>query len=283
MEFLEVVDWGRFQKVTRKRPMWIALYISILSNPDIEGLSDRAWRFLLSLWLLRADRGVNLPLNPEWLSSHTGVRHDRNISEYIRKFIELGFLRVCASEKSALQDRTGQDRTDKTQTVAKATVGVAKTSKPKTRKTTQTTPGLDRAWDAYPHFERRSKKPGSVKVWNRRLLESSTENVIAHIAAHMATSDWQRDGGRAVPGFQVFIGTSDKWNLDFTKPPDPVQAKPYQDPLNEWAIPGHKQAPDYSGLVKCASGDACIGGDRGYAAKGRKCVSCKQAEAREEK
>ena len=129
---MEVVDWWRFQKVTRKRPKWIALHLSVLANRNMRNLSDYAWRLLVGIWLLRSELGCNVPLDPKYIAQYIGLTHTVHTKYHIKRFIELGFLRVSRSEIAPVerQDRTGQDSKSKTLVAPDAT---SETSKP-TRK-----------------------------------------------------------------------------------------------------------------------------------------------------
>lgn len=67
--------------------------------------------------------------------------------------------------------------------------------------------GFSRAWELYPHWERRSKKAEAYRRWTKLQLEPLAANVCEHIEDAADTSDWTRDHGRYVPGMQVWLGS----------------------------------------------------------------------------
>ena len=58
---LIVKNWGRFQHFKDRDPVWIKLYRSILTDPDVMSLTPRAFRTLVLLWLIAARGNGALP------------------------------------------------------------------------------------------------------------------------------------------------------------------------------------------------------------------------------
>lgn len=58
---LIVKNWGRFQHFKDRDPVWIKLYRSILTDPDVMSLTPRAFRTLVLLWLVAARGNGALP------------------------------------------------------------------------------------------------------------------------------------------------------------------------------------------------------------------------------
>ena len=61
MNMLIVKNWGRFQHFKDRDPVWIKLYRSILTDPDVMSLTPRAFRTLVLLWLVAARGNGALP------------------------------------------------------------------------------------------------------------------------------------------------------------------------------------------------------------------------------
>ena len=61
---MKIKDFHKFQHFKNRRPPWIKLYREILDDYDISQLSDKAFRVLVSLWLLASEdekKKGNLP------------------------------------------------------------------------------------------------------------------------------------------------------------------------------------------------------------------------------
>lgn len=51
----KVIGWDKLQHFKNRRPPWIKLYRDILDDRQIHGLSDKAFRVLIQLWLLASE------------------------------------------------------------------------------------------------------------------------------------------------------------------------------------------------------------------------------------
>lgn len=69
--------------------------------------------------------------------------------------------------------------------------------------------GFDEIWSDYPHYSGRSKKADARKLWVKLKLAHKLARVREHLEAAKTFPDWRRDGGRYVPGFQVWIRHTD--------------------------------------------------------------------------
>jgi len=82
-------------------------------------------------------------------------------------------------------------------------------------------PGFEQAWEAYPHWEYRSTRKLALKVWKRDKLEDNIENVLRWIEVCSRGDDWTKQGGKFVPGMQVWMN-----QRDFSENPPEVKADP---------------------------------------------------------
>jgi hypothetical protein len=95
----------------------------------------------------------------------------------------------------------------------KSAVGV-RVRKKRPRRSPDYTPGFLDNWKTYPHWEQRSQKAESFRVWRDLGLEWLAGNVKLWISACSETQDWTLDGGKRVPGMQVWLK-----KYDFHEPP----------------------------------------------------------------
>ncbi len=69
MNYLKVVNWGRFQQYKDRNPPWIKLHTSLLDDYEFQRLpGDAKWQLLL-LWLIAARQDNRIPDDREWLAS----------------------------------------------------------------------------------------------------------------------------------------------------------------------------------------------------------------------
>jgi hypothetical protein len=64
-------------------------------------------------------------------------------------------------------------------------------------------------WESYPH-SRRTGKPQCVKVWKTKGLDSMIETILTALENHKASNDWQKEGGRYIPGSAVWLN-QERW------------------------------------------------------------------------
>ena len=267
MEFLEVVGWAKFQSVTRKRPEWIKLHKSLLSNRDMEALSDRAWRFLVSLWLFRAELGHNLPSDPGHLCIHTGLRNHSTTIQHIRLFVKLGFLRYSEHENSPSERETERE-TEREKTLAQPAAPVEAREAPAKR---EPKPYPD--WfgvDIWPHVAFKVGKADALRECRKAKREGwlpAPEAIIQGYNRYVAQC---RSRGQDTPQYLCRWVKGKRWEDE----PEPAQST-----LGDFAIPTKDY--DYSTPPEeCISGDDCRGTGYSGATKGRKCSACLRAEIR---
>jgi hypothetical protein len=66
-------------------------------------------------------------------------------------------------------------------------------------------PGFEQFWKAYPHYQGRSSKKDSVRIWMDLKLEGIADRVITTVKNYRKTSDWTRDAGQYVPAAEVWL------------------------------------------------------------------------------
>lgn len=69
MDYIKVVNWGKFQQYKTSNPPWIKFHTSLLDDYEFQRLPDAAKWQLLLLWLVAARQDNRIPDDAEWLAS----------------------------------------------------------------------------------------------------------------------------------------------------------------------------------------------------------------------
>ena len=87
---LKVSNWGRWQsyRADRGQPPWIKLHRQLLRNHEWAELSDAAKAHLVSIWMLAADRGGEVPDNAPLIKKLCYLDAPPDLDE----LVTLGFL-----------------------------------------------------------------------------------------------------------------------------------------------------------------------------------------------
>lgn len=88
---------------------------------------------------------------------------------------------------------------------------------------------FERAWSAFPHYQRRSRKAVALVRWRALKPRPHIEEVLQAIDLQASTDDWTKSNGQFVPGMQVWIAQrgwesseASRAAPDPTTPPDPL-------------------------------------------------------------
>ena len=87
---MKISKWDQWQTFRKDRgtPPWIKVYRNLLSNEEWVELSDEEKGQLVSIWLLAADKGGEIPDSPKTIQRMAMLDKPPKLN----KFIELGFL-----------------------------------------------------------------------------------------------------------------------------------------------------------------------------------------------
>ena len=87
---MKVVAWDKWQSYRKDRgaPPWIKVYRNLMTNPEWAQLSDAEKGQLVSMWIVAADKGGELPDDPNLVRKICQLDDTPNIN----KFIALGFV-----------------------------------------------------------------------------------------------------------------------------------------------------------------------------------------------
>lgn len=72
--FLAIKDFLKFQHYHDRRPPWIKLYATLLTNAEFLQLPEAAQAQLVKLWLLASQQGHPLPNNPKLIAGQIGTQ-----------------------------------------------------------------------------------------------------------------------------------------------------------------------------------------------------------------
>jgi len=117
MEYLKIKGWERWQKYRKDRPewqpSWIKLHRRLMRNPEWIGLADHQKGQLVSLWLLAADHGGQIPDSEPYLERVLCFSKKLNL----QVFMDLGFIEPRRTTDRQVPDKRGllaaQSRVDK--------------------------------------------------------------------------------------------------------------------------------------------------------------------------
>lgn len=96
MKFLSVPNLNKHQHYKDRRPPWIKLHASLLSDYDFSLLTDQEKYQIIGIWLLASQLDNKIPHNEKWLC---GQIQASKIN--LKKFIELHMLERHASDMIA--------------------------------------------------------------------------------------------------------------------------------------------------------------------------------------
>ena len=90
MTTIRLTNWDKWQSYRRDRgaPPWIKVYRSLMSNAEWAALSDAEKGQLVSIWLVAADKGGEVPADPAILRKICQLDEPPNV----KKFMELDFV-----------------------------------------------------------------------------------------------------------------------------------------------------------------------------------------------
>lgn len=107
MDYLEIVNWKRWQTYRQDRPdwqpTWIKLHRCLLRNPEWITLSDSQRGQLVSIWVLAADYGGRIPDNEPYLERVLCLSKKL----HLEVFIELGFIKPRVTSGNQVSDKRG--------------------------------------------------------------------------------------------------------------------------------------------------------------------------------
>lgn len=109
MTTVRMTGWDKWQSYRRDRgtPPWIKVHRNLMSNAEWASLSDSEKGQLVSMWVVAADKGGEIPSDPNILRKVCQLDEAPNIN----KFIELQFIEAggCHDDAKVTPDRRQGD------------------------------------------------------------------------------------------------------------------------------------------------------------------------------
>jgi hypothetical protein len=232
MYYLQVKNWSRFQHYTKRRPIWIKLYLDILERPEFCTLSRADKWTVMELFILAAKNNNKIPLQraffvhvfPEvdWRSMVNSLDNSIRVTSWFHVIsdetpdveIESIDLRAIFASKT-LATCYPRDRVE-TETEKDPPLPPKGNPSPSNGSFVQ-------FWKLYP---RKTGKGCAEKIWlklrpNPELLEV----ILASVEKHRNSPDWTKDSGQFIPLPATWLNQR-RWE-------DEVRTLPYEETEDE--------------------------------------------------
>ena len=159
-------DWQSFRK-DRGAPPWIKVYRNLMSNQKWAVLSDAEKGQLISIWLVAADGGGEIPNNPTITKKICQLDEEPNFS----KFVSLGLLTPTGCHGDAnLSSSSSQDDAPEESRVEKRREEERKVEKTNGANAASCyAPEFEQFWMQYPKRAGSNPKRDASKAWNATL------------------------------------------------------------------------------------------------------------------
>lgn len=104
MEYVQIVDWKKFQHYKDRNPPWIKLHAEILSDYDFCCLQDDSKLLLILLWILASKLDNKIPNDTKWIKEQIHIDKDVCLQPLFVK----GFIALLPTEDSIAIARCAQ-------------------------------------------------------------------------------------------------------------------------------------------------------------------------------
>jgi uncharacterized protein YdaU (DUF1376 family) len=122
-----------------------------------------------------------------------------------RPIIERSSTQTQTQTQTQNKEKEKENTLSATPTLEGLTLTGDNTAPSKSKSKTMQLPGFERFWKAYPHYQGRSSKKNSVRIWLNLGLEAIADRVVTTVTNYRKTSDWKRDDGQYVPAAEVWL------------------------------------------------------------------------------
>ena len=109
-QWIEIVDWDRFQHYKNRNPPWIKNYLELLHNHNYLSLPPATQALLHKLWLLYASTRRTIPLDTRYVSRAV---QQRVTNKQLESLNHAGFIRIVASKPLASRARSREVEKEK--------------------------------------------------------------------------------------------------------------------------------------------------------------------------
>jgi len=98
MDYINVVNWEKFQHYKDRDPPWIKLYNSLLDDYEYGCLQDDSKLLLISLFLLAGRNENKIPMDNEWIRKRAMITNEINLDP----LLSAGFICVNGEGKKKM-------------------------------------------------------------------------------------------------------------------------------------------------------------------------------------
>ena len=96
-DYLRVKNFERYQHYSKRKPPWIKLYFSLLSDPDFVGMTDASKLHTIAIMLLASQYDNKIPFNKAWIQRAIFANTRINWNEVLSS----GFV-ICYQDASTM-------------------------------------------------------------------------------------------------------------------------------------------------------------------------------------
>ena len=127
MDYIEIINWKKYQHYKDRNPPWIKLYHSLLDDYEYGCLQNDSKLLLISLFLLAARTDNQIPNDLKWIKEKSSYKGKINL----QPLENAEFIRACTnSEQDAINPLSPEEkRRDREETEKKEIFGSFKNVK----------------------------------------------------------------------------------------------------------------------------------------------------------
>ncbi len=199
MNYLKIRNWDKWQsyRADRGQPPWIKLHRELLRNPEWVGLTDAQKGQLVSIWMLAADRGGQLPADPVVIRKLCQLDENPDL----QVFVSLGFIEPDAN---VTPDRRQHDQPEA------ETETETETEKKQISRPNGLAIELADFADFYAAYPRKVKRKEAEKVWLRLKPDQALLNKILQDVGWRVGNDEQWQDPRYIPHPSTYLN-GERW------------------------------------------------------------------------
>lgn len=209
MRYFSVKNFERWQHYKDRRPVWIKVYNSLLSDYAFSQIPDAVKWHLIGIWLLASQHGNRLPFDGRWIGERIGATVEVDLEMLLRfEFIEScedasKSLAGCYQDASVEKRREETEKNSRSPNGEHAPTGAESANPAETREDepdgSETLRGFESFWRDWPaHFRKRGKSK-CFRHWKHHRLERIAGQVIAALGRCKASGEWHKQDGQFIP------------------------------------------------------------------------------------
>lgn len=214
MKFFRVKNWEKYQHYKDRKPIWIKLHTSLLSDYGFSAITDEKKYHLIAIWLLAASLDNKIPYDGAWVSKHIQASSPVDLSF----FESIGFITAYDDASNALascygiasldKEKEKEEEKENPPTPLEGGGGGffkngeqiksrAKTQHAGEQRFFRATTHFEKFWKAYP---KRVSKGQAERAWRKLSPDEQLIAIILQAIERAKTSEkWLKNGGQYIP------------------------------------------------------------------------------------